>query len=156
MKILLAVDESSFSERAVKEVAQRPWPEGSEVKIISVVEPPLMAMTETWSLSDNYYNELEKVAEDQARIAVDHASDQLRQAQGEKLKITAQIIRGYPTRAITREADAWGADLIMVGSHGYKGLTRLLFGSVSQVVASHANCSVEIVHSNQGQPQVLQ
>ena len=38
MKILLAVDGSSHSDAAVKEVARRPWPDGSEMRIISAAE----------------------------------------------------------------------------------------------------------------------
>jgi hypothetical protein len=39
MKILLAVDGSVCSEAAIQEVARRPWPPGSEVKVISITEP---------------------------------------------------------------------------------------------------------------------
>lgn len=43
------------------------------------------------------------------------------------------------------EAEAFNADLIVAGSHGHGGLERFLLGSVSQTVAAHAKCSVEIV-----------
>ena len=42
-------------------------------------------------------------------------------------------------------AEEWGADLIVVGSHGYRALKRFLLGSVSHSVVSHAKCSVEVV-----------
>ncbi|MGZ4896245.1 MAG: universal stress protein [Candidatus Angelobacter sp.] len=42
-------------------------------------------------------------------------------------------------------ADEWRPDLIMVGSHGRRGLDRFLLGSVSDAVARHAHCSVWIV-----------
>jgi nucleotide-binding universal stress UspA family protein len=42
-------------------------------------------------------------------------------------------------------ATKWKADLIVVGSHGKNGIQRLLLGSVSEYVATHAKCSVEIV-----------
>jgi nucleotide-binding universal stress UspA family protein len=42
-------------------------------------------------------------------------------------------------------AAAWRADLIVVGSHGKTGLDRLLLGSVSEHIARHAPCSVEMV-----------
>jgi nucleotide-binding universal stress UspA family protein len=145
MKILLAIDGSSFSDAAVKEVATRPWPADAEVKIISVVEPPLLPTVETWVPPDNYIEALEKAGEDQARFIVDKAADQVQKGQGEKLGVTTEIVKGHPKHAIVDEAEAWGADLIIVGSHGYRGLTRLWLGSVSQAVASHAKCSVEIV-----------
>jgi nucleotide-binding universal stress UspA family protein len=42
-------------------------------------------------------------------------------------------------------AAKWHADLIVIGSHGRKGLDRFLLGSVSEAVARHAPCSVQIV-----------
>lgn len=44
------------------------------------------------------------------------------------------------------EAKEWGADLIVVGSHGYTGLKRMLLGSVSQAMVDHAPCPVEVIH----------
>jgi len=145
MKILLAIDGSSFSDAAVKEVALKPWPIDSEVKIISVVEPPLLPTVETWVPPDNYIEALEAAGEDQARSIVKKAADRVREAQGDHLRVSAEIVRGYPKHAIIEEADSWNADLILMGSHGYRGLTRLWLGSVSQAVASHAHCSVGIV-----------
>jgi nucleotide-binding universal stress UspA family protein len=46
---------------------------------------------------------------------------------------------------ILDEVEKWGADLIVLGSHGYRGWRRFLLGSVSHAVATHARCSVEIV-----------
>ena len=145
MKILLAVDGSNFGDAAVEEVARRPWPAGSEIKVLSVIEPPLMPTTDTWVLPDSYYEEVERAGEDQAKSIVNKAVERLRAGETARLEITTQIVKGYPKHAIVDEADRWGADLTVVGSHGYSGLTRLLLGSVSQAVASHAKCSVEIV-----------
>src|SRR5262245_7297809 len=46
MKILLATDGSSCSHAAVDDIAARPWPAGSEVRIISVYEPPMLPTAE--------------------------------------------------------------------------------------------------------------
>ena len=56
---------------------------------------------------------------------------------------------GSPGSAICQLAAAWRADLIMVGSHGRKGLSEMLLGSVSNYVAHHAPCSVLIVRGPQ-------
>lgn len=149
MKILLAIDGSSFSDEAVKEVARRPWPTGSEVRVVSVVEPPLLPTVESWVPPDNYIEALEKAGEDQARAIIGKAADRITKEQGDKLRVSTAIVRGHPKHAIIDEAEAWEADLIVVGSHGYRGLTKLWLGSVSQAVASHAKCSVEIVRSRE-------
>ena len=146
MKILLAIDGSEFSDAAVEEVAARPWPDGSEADILAVYEPPAMPVTETWVLPQNYYDEMEKASQEQARDATNKAIERLRKAQS-NLQINNEIARGYPAEVILDRANRWGTDLIVVGSHGYSGLKRFLLGSVSMNVASHANCSVEIVRA---------
>ena len=52
---------------------------------------------------------------------------------------------GEPRAFILDEAKAWGADLIVLGSHGRHGWDRLLMGSVAESVALHAHCSVEVI-----------
>lgn len=53
---------------------------------------------------------------------------------------------GSPGPVICRQAKELGVDLIVVGSHGRKGLSEMLLGSVSNYVVHHASCSVMIVH----------
>jgi nucleotide-binding universal stress UspA family protein len=77
MKILLATDGSDCSKAAVNSVAERPWPEGSEVRIVSAMEIPYAPTTETWVLPDSYYKELEKVAKEQAEAAVKYAVERI-------------------------------------------------------------------------------
>ena len=147
MKILLAIDGSEFSNAAVEEVANKPWPKGSEVKILSVAELPSLPVVESWVPPYDYYEKLEGAAVAQAREAVDKAVARLRKSHDEKLRVSTQVTVGHPRVVITDEAETLKADLIIVGSHGYRGLTRLWLGSVSQAVASHAKCSVEIVRT---------
>jgi nucleotide-binding universal stress UspA family protein len=147
MKILLAIDGSSCSDAAIRDVANKPWPAGSEVKIVSVVEPALLPAVETWVPPKNYIEALEKAGDDQARTIVNNAAAQVREEQGSKLRVSTEIVRGNPKHAIIDEADACESDLIVVGSHGYRGLTKLWLGSVSQAVALRAKCSVEIVRN---------
>ena len=145
MKILLAVDGSSYSDAAVEAIARRPWPANSEIKILSVIEPFTPYMTEVWATSNEFWEELDKASKDQANAALDDAVAKLTANASRSLQLTTEIVKGNPKNAILDEAEKWGADLIVLGSHGYTGFKRMLLGSVSQAVASHAHCSVEIV-----------
>ena len=151
MKILLALDGSPFSDAVVDEATRRPWPADSEVKIFSVFEHPILPIVEGWAPSGDYYAEIVRVAEEQAQSIVQKAAHEIHNRQGDKLLITTAVLEGQPRFAILGEAERWGADLILVGSHGYRGLTKLWLGSVSQAVATHAKCSVEIVRSRKEQ-----
>lgn len=142
MKILLAVDGSECSQAAVASVAARPWPDGSEIKVLSALELPFMPTPETWALPDSYYVQLESAAHEAAQTAVKAAVERV---QNPNYTITTEIKSGPAKTVILEEAEAWGADLIVLGSHGYSGWQRFWLGSVSNAVAAQAHCSVEIV-----------
>lgn len=149
MKVLLAVDGSDCSDAAVQEIAQRPWPVGTIIKVFSVAEWPQMGAVEPWGLSNEYFIELDQAQKIQAQAAVDKAVATIRAHKNNLVEIiTAQEIGHVPT-TILDEAEKWEADLIVVGSHGYQGFKRFLLGSVAQAIASHAKCSVEIIRQRQ-------
>ena len=150
MKIFLATDGSEFGEAAVDEIARWHHPADNEVRVISVVEPPHFMTTDPMGGFDmTIYDEIEKYALEVARSAVEKAAAKLRAAEGgRQLNITTNVISGSPKEVILEGAEAFGADLIVVGSHGYGMVERFLLGSVSQAVALHAKCSVEIVRSS--------
>src|SRR5215217_6302612 len=73
MKILLAVDGSPCSDAAIEEVACRPWPEGSSVKVLSTFELPMPPTPEAWALPVNYFAEMDVALRKQAQIVVERA-----------------------------------------------------------------------------------
>ena len=143
MKILLAIDGSDCSDRAVEEVSQRPWPQGSLVKVLTALDPPMPPTPEGWAVPLNYYEEIDAALRKQGQNIVDHALQKLKS--NKTLLADAVLVPGPPRTVILDEAESWGADLIVLGSHGYSAWKRFLLGSVSQAVVSHARCSVEIV-----------
>lgn len=143
MKILLATDGSPHSEAAVREVCERPWPPGSEIKVVTAIR--------TLDLADPYWTEAlpQLLAEQQradAPVLLEKAAGPIRQRHGDLIVVT-ETLGGPPQYAILDEAERWGADLILVGSHGYGAVGRVLLGSVSHAAALYAPCSVEIVRS---------
>jgi nucleotide-binding universal stress UspA family protein len=150
MKILLAVDGSSCSDAAVEEVARRPWPEGSSVKVLTAYELPTPPTPEAWALPLDYFKDLDIALQKQARNTVDRTLQTLKSKLDKSIAVDAVLLPGPARTLILEEAESWGADLIVLGSHGYRAWERLLLGSVSQAVVSHAKCSVEVVRHPRG------
>jgi Universal stress protein UspA and related nucleotide-binding proteins len=145
MRILIAYDASPDSDLAVNEVAARPWPKGSQVRLVSVVEPPLGTPPPNFE----FYGPLIVGAETSLR---DDAFQRIQKAmlkfmKREDLETSYELKEG-PTKSSLLEAIRdWSADLVVVGSHGRTRLERLFLGSVSHALVTHAPCSVEVVRT---------
>lgn len=146
MKILLPVDGSSYSDAAIEAVGQRPWPPDSEIKVITVAEAPILGM-EPWVTTASLMEEMEKAVKENAERVIEDALRKLNAFENRSLKISSSIVQGSPKQGIVEEAEAWNANLIVMGSRGRGAWNRLLLGSVSDSVVHHAKCSVEIVRN---------
>lgn len=142
MKILVAIDDSKSSDAAIQAVIRHMRTEGAEVKILHALEPLLMIPE--FSSSGNMQNLIatEKARKEKADKLVAEAEEALR---GAGFRAETLIEEAEPRAAIIDHAAKWKADLIVVGSHGYRGLDRFLMGSVAEFVTRHASCSVEVV-----------
>jgi nucleotide-binding universal stress UspA family protein len=149
MKILLATDGSDSSVGAAHSVASRPWPDGTMFKVLSVEELMVLdGQMPASSLAPIYpaslLEELMTQARDRASSAVEMAREILQRA-GMKVLDDHAMPVGEPRGVILDTAKTWGADVIVLGSHGRRGLDRFLLGRVSEAVAIHAECSVEVI-----------
>ena len=143
MKILLAIDASPFSEAAVNEIAARPWPRGTLVRVLSVIQPYPPPATE-FVLAGTTLEDTRRQQATDAQAVTTRAAETIRTS---GLAAETAVREGDPRTMIIDEAEQWDADLIVVGSHGRTGVTRWLLGSVAQAVVAHAGCSVEVVRT---------
>jgi nucleotide-binding universal stress UspA family protein len=142
MKILLAIDGSPCSHAAVREVATRPWPEGTAVRVVTAINAPLVP--DPFLIGVMVYEEMMERQRKEAPAMLEKAANEIRQ-QAPQLKVETMLLKGAAKEVIVEEAEQWNADLVILGSHGYGAAKRFVLGSVSQAVAMHAPCSVEIV-----------
>jgi nucleotide-binding universal stress UspA family protein len=144
MNIILAMDDSPHSRAALEGILKRPWPEGTKFRVISVVEPfhPEYAGWHT-SYVPLAVDAQKELLEATKRV-VDDSAARLEQKFGTGT-VQAEVLEGYIKDKILECAREWPADLIVLGSHGRRGFTRFLLGSVSEAVVAHSPCSVEIV-----------
>ena len=146
MKILLAIDDSKYSAWAVREVAKRPWPKGTTVRVLTVAEPFPQVALEPWYGARESLERIDQELQKRARNLTKRTSDNLKK---KGFKVDTAVRQGNARSEIVDEAETWRADLIVMGSHGYTGIKRFLLGSVASSVVSHAPCSVEIVRRKQ-------
>ena len=135
LRLILAVDGSLESHEAMRVIASRNWPNGTVVRIISVYDQRAMDIPAGTVTYDDADIEMVEERAENARLVLTRAG------------IAAQSIvaRGNPSAEILEEAERWGADAIFMGARGHNLLERVLLGSVSNAVATHAHCSVEVV-----------
>lgn len=150
MKILLAIDSSEYSDAAIAEVATRPWPAQSIVRVLSVVEPATPPAAELWYDAGG---SLERVHQQLTKRATQLTTSAAKKLERKGLTIETAVREGDPRAEIVDDAGNWSADLIVLGSHGYTGIKRFLLGSVALSVVSHAPCSVEVVRRKQEKTQ---
>ena len=145
LKILLAIDNSKFSEAATQTLIAQVRPNQTEVRVLHVIEVyPLYSASQPLGpdiavASEEHRHEAEALVARAARALRDTG-----------FRVTTAVEQGDPKVVVIDTAAEWNTDLIMLGSHGEKDWTRFLMGSVSEAVIRHAPCSVEIVRIRPG------
>ncbi|MBK9153085.1 MAG: universal stress protein [Chloracidobacterium sp.] len=145
MKVLIATEGSEFSKKALERFCELFGNIGGvEARLISVVQPTVVP-TEPFAVSAEYIRELDDAAKKSAHEVVEAARTDLTTMAPSVGDVTTVVGVGSPERVIVEEAEEWGADLIVTGSHGHGFWKRAWLGSVSNGVVHHAPCSVLIV-----------
>jgi nucleotide-binding universal stress UspA family protein len=141
MKILLAVDHSTYSEAALQAIIKQLRTENTEVAIVHVMEVSLADFGSRQTFEINRAERLKT-----ANALVERFAAALKDA-GYSPK--PMVEEGDARDAILGFAERWKPDVIFVGAHGRRRFRRPTLGSVSEAVVRHANCSVEIVRAAQ-------
>lgn len=146
MKILLATDGTKYSQAAIEMIGKFNFTNDTELKIISIVD---MAVPLTINNYEGYMPstlEIENTAKENAKKILEETKSQIVE-KFPNLDVSTEVLLGSPESRIVESAEEIGADLIVVGSHGYNRWERLLLGSVSDSVVHHAPCSVLVVRN---------
>lgn len=146
MKILLALDGMRSSETATRELIDQFRSENTQVHILHVIEWPRV-FPEHFSFGQGpefaaEFKDFLQRERDWARELTSQTATALRNA---GFQTSCGVVEGDARQAILDYAASWHPDLIVLLSHDRTGLERIVFGSVSQAVAKHAPCSVQIM-----------
>ena len=139
-KVLLATDGSAGARRAVEAASRLPWPAGTEIKVVTVIDTR-SELPETIAA----YRKAAEASLESARGQLDKRGH----------AVSGALLEGAPARAILAEAESWHATIIVLGARGLGKLGGLALGSVSAGVVRAAHCSVLVVKNDQTPPRVL-
>lgn len=143
MKVLIGIDNSSYSKEALKLVRTIRWPVNARFIVLSAVPTATAAYAVpgepgAYGAYTEAIEELTKAHEEFTALA----EHELRAA---GLQTEARVAPGDPGPVIAEFAEKEKVDLVVVGSHGRSGISKLLMGSVASHVIAHAPCSVLVV-----------
>ena len=139
--LLIATDGSELAQKAVAQGFALAKAVNAKVTIVTVSEP--------WTLAAPAEVAIVYPVEDYERAAAANASKILADASaaGAKLQITCDTVHvkeEFPAEGIVETARARGCDLIVMASHGHRGLMRLVLGSQAHRVVTQSTTSVLI------------
>jgi nucleotide-binding universal stress UspA family protein len=143
-KIVVAVDGSESSNKVYNMAAQLAKLSNGKLIIVHVVVVPPLPLS-----GGLFYPDVSGI--DKIRIDLEEAGRRLLQNYSEKstneysIEVETTLAHGYPPDVIVREADAKGADLIVVGSRGFSGAKQFFIGSVPNSVLHHSSIPVLLV-----------
>ena len=140
-RILFPTDGSEITTKALATAAQLARLTGASLEVLSVREPfPYSAISDIHPISPTEFTEAQThVASARVKAALDHAKAAGVNARGH----TVEAI--HPWEAIIEQAKLLECDLIVMASHGRRGVSALLLGSETQKVLTHGNLPVLVV-----------
>lgn len=141
MIIILAIDDLKSAAAPIEALLALAPPEGSQVFVVHVVEPPSLLIGREMGSRHPELKALWRESEEDAEANVRKVAQRLR---SKGFAATPIVEQGDPKARIIDLATERMADLIILGCHGRKGVSRFLMGSVSEAVARYAPCSVEV------------
>jgi nucleotide-binding universal stress UspA family protein len=139
MRVHIAYDSSAGAEQALALAGAIRWPADSTLRIVTVIEPPLLYMGQQMGGGTIPPPEIEA---DITALAEKQVSDVARRLQADGRTVEGVVLHDRPATVLVEEATRSGADLVICGSRGRGGISSLLLGSVSAEVVDHAPCPV--------------
>jgi nucleotide-binding universal stress UspA family protein len=148
MRILLAVDGSVSSDRAVELVASFHLPVDSMVRVVSVQQPYVDVLALSWASVGASPEAADSEEQTDARHRHEAVERAERSLQRPGLKVEGFLLRGRPGSSIVDEAKAMQADLVVVGSRGHGTIATMVLGSTASEIVDHAPCPVLVARGS--------
>jgi nucleotide-binding universal stress UspA family protein len=141
-RILVPVDGSDVSAIGLREAMRLARDQQARLRVIHVVNELAMIAAYEGTI---YSNELIQTLRDSGSKVLMKAADQVKSA---GIQVETALLEAHGGNAgdtIVKDAQQWPADIIVLGTHGRRGMARLLMGSDAEHVVRHATVPVLLV-----------
>ncbi|MGN6398349.1 MAG: universal stress protein [Mucilaginibacter sp.] len=138
-RVVIALDDSAFAEPLAQTAFKLVQQLQAEAAVLSVADTRALLGTEGLSVSEAVTLERNAVTENLGMIIKNVFRE---------YPISHYVEEGGPAEKVLSFAREWSADMIVVGTHGRKGLARLLLGSVAEKISRHSSIPVTIIPVN--------
>ena len=139
-KILIAVDNSICSEKAVKAGYEMAVKFNAEIALLNIIEPMPTNLGTDFTLAPVFL-EMYDNSEENSHVLLKEMENKY----GNGIATTYLSTMDTASHGIIQQAEKWNAELIVIGTHGRTGINHLLMGSVAESVARKSSCPVLIV-----------
>lgn len=143
--IFVAIDDSPTSRKALTEAIALARIHNATLDIAHAIDENLVHVFHSKGVDTTTRNELKHVLRSNAQECLERAAERARNA---GVQAEPRLLRGHGEHSSDVIAEAIresGADLLVVGSHGRRGVRRLLLGSVAENLVRKVNISILIV-----------
>lgn len=132
VRIIAGVDGSPDSQMAIEKIANRQWQPGTEIRMITAIEP-----------ADDKELEARLIKAENLRLVAAEKFDKA------GWRVSSVVKPERAKNLLLEEAKKWNADTIFLGARGYRFMERIMLGSVSYAVTARSQCSVEVVRTRE-------
>jgi nucleotide-binding universal stress UspA family protein len=139
-KILLPTDGNEFTKYAVDKAIELAALSGGKITALYVLDRSVYTSSPMDTALVNIYETQDK----EGKKATGYVKEK---AEAAGVEVEEKLIEGMPAKAILQEAEAGGYDIIVMGTLGRTGISKLLVGSVAEKIIQNAKCPVMVARS---------
>jgi nucleotide-binding universal stress UspA family protein len=140
-KILVPIDGSETSSIGLTEAIHLAKNQGARIRLVHVVNELLVVLPEAYLNIGPIVDELRRAG----NLVLDNSEKTVRSAGVEVDTILIEAMGNQAGDQIIRQAKEWGADLIVCGTHGRRGIRRIVMGSDAEYIVRHTSVPILLI-----------
>jgi nucleotide-binding universal stress UspA family protein len=147
-RIMVAIDDSFATSKVLDSAIESARQHGAILAICHAIDETIFAQREAAIMLSSSLGQVTRNLKESAKEFVDQAADTARKAGIEVETIIVESEQGHVAEMLADASAKWQADLLVVGTHGRRGVERFFVGSVAEKLVSKANTSLLLVRGN--------